>query len=108
MPVTNAVMLGDKVRTGAIPEKEGKALQEKGYKYMLGLVGPALSSFLQFSHRYYGDYVTDLAPGDTLNRHAIIHGSRKGFATKENVVRLFTYLYLILELAPVLNILLQE
>ena len=108
MAVTNAVMVGEKMRTGQISKKEGEELQEKGYKHHLYLIGPALSSFLQFSHRYYGDYVTPSNPGDPLNRHAIMHGSYTQFATQANVVRLITYLYLILELDPVFDILFSE
>lgn len=108
MATTNAVMVGEKIRAGELSNQEGQELQEKGYKNHLYLIGPALSSFLQFSHRYYGDYVTSSSPGDPLNRHAILHGSYTQFANKANVVRLITYLYLTLELDPVLKILFAE
>jgi hypothetical protein len=108
MGVTNAVMLTEKIRTGEISKEEGRKLEEKGYKNHLYLIGPPLSSFLQFSHRYYGDYVTPSSPGDPLNRHAIVHGSYTQFASQANVVRLITYLYLILELDPVFKILFAE
>lgn len=108
MAHTNAVIVSQKIRTGEISKQEGEELQEKGYKNHLYLIGPALSSFLHFSHLYYGDYVTPSSPGDPLNRHAIIHGSYTQFASQSNVVRLFTYLYLILELDPVFRILFAE
>jgi hypothetical protein len=108
MAHTNAVMVGEKIRTGEISKEEGQEIQEKGYKNHLYLIGPPLSSFLQFSHRYYGDYVTPSNPGDPLNRHAIVHGSYTQFAIQANVVRLITYLYLILELDPVFKILFAE
>jgi hypothetical protein len=105
---TNAVMVGQKIRTGEMTKQEGENLQEKGYNNHLYLIGPALSSFLQFSHRYYGEYVTPSSPGDPLNRHAIMHGSYTQFANQANVVRLITYLYLILELDPIFKILFAE
>jgi len=108
MAHTNAVMIGEKIRTGEISKQDGEQLQEKGLKHHLYLIGPALSSFLQFSHRYYGDYVSPSNPGDPLNRHAIMHGSYTQFATQANVVRLLTYLYLILELDPMFSILFKE
>jgi hypothetical protein len=37
-----------------------------------------------------------------------MHGSYTQFATQANVVRLLTYLYLILELDPVFSILFKE
>lgn len=108
MAHTNAVMVGEKIRTGELSKQIGQELQEKGYKNHLRLIGPALSSFLQFSNRYYADYITPSSPGDPLNRHAIMHGSYTQFATQANVVRLITYLYLILELDPVFRILFAE
>jgi hypothetical protein len=108
MAVTNAVMVGEMMRAGEISKQEGEELQQKGYKHHLYLIGPALSSFLQFSHRYYGDYLTPSNPGDPLNRHGIMHGSYTQYATKPNAVRLLTYLYLILELDPVFKLLFKE
>jgi hypothetical protein len=108
MAPTNAVMVWDKVRNGKMSKEEGEALQAKGYQHHLYLIGPALSSFLQFSNRYYGHYTTPADPGDPLNRHAIVHGSYSTFASHANVVRLLTYLYLTLELKPVFDILFKE
>lgn len=73
-----------------------------------GLIGPALSSFIRFSNIYYSYYKEDKEETVLLNRHAILHGSISGFGTEANTVKLFTFLYLFLELEPVFEILLAE
>jgi len=108
MAHTNTIMVWNKVREKEISPEDGKVLTEKGNSYTLNMIGPALSSFLQFSNRYYGYIRTDMDHADSLNRHAIIHGLYIDFSTKANVIRLFTYLYLLLELDPILKILLSE
>jgi hypothetical protein len=74
----------------------------------LGYPGIALSSFLHFSLKYYGHYRKDGKESDFLNRHAIVHGATVDYANKINAVKLFTYLYLMLELEPVLKIVFEE
>lgn len=74
----------------------------------LGFAGIALSSFLHFGGKYYEFYRKDNSNGDYLNRHAIIHGASNDYANKVNAVKLFTYLYLMLELEPVLKIVFEE
>lgn len=72
-----------------------------------GLIGPALSSFIVFANLYYGYYKEDQEDLSIMNRHAILHGSISQFDTKENAVKLFTFLYLFLELEPVFKILFE-
>ncbi len=43
-----------------------------------------------------------------INRHAILHGSINSFGTRFNVIKLITFLYLMLELEPVFKILFDE
>lgn len=78
----------------------------KGINY--GLIGPALGSFLYFSNHYYGYYRDDLNNVDIINRHAIIHGSVSKYGQEVNVIKLFTFLYLMLELEPVFEILFHD
>jgi hypothetical protein len=73
----------------------------------LGLPGVALSSFLHFGAIYYDFYRNDTKVVD-MNRHAIMHGANDSFANQVNCVKLFTYLYLMLELEPVLRIVFNE
>lgn len=74
----------------------------------LGLAGIALSSFLHFGAKYYEYYRTDNKEINFLNRHAIIHGAVDNYATKTNAIKLYTFLYLMLELEPVLKIVFNE
>jgi hypothetical protein len=75
-----------------------------------GFIGPALSSFIRFANIYYSYYKEDTETEETqsLNRHAILHGSINDFGTKANTVKLITFLYLMLELEEVFKILLKE
>jgi hypothetical protein len=58
------------------------------------LIGPALSSFLLFANHYYGYYKND--DGD------------KNIINQINVIKLITFLYLLLELEPIFKIVLDE
>lgn len=80
----------------------------KKNEYSLGFPGIALSSFLHFSNQYYQYHRSDSVNTNKLNRHAILHGSANDFGTKLNAIKLFTYLYLMLELEPVLKIVFNE
>lgn len=73
-----------------------------------GLIGPALSSFIRFANIYYSYYKEDKEENALLNRHAILHGSINSFGTKANALKLFTFLYLFLELEAVFEILLSD
>jgi hypothetical protein len=75
-----------------------------------GLIGPALSSFIRFANIYYSYYKEDVEAKEIqlLNRHAILHGSISEFGTKTNTVKLITFLYLMLELEDIFEILLAE
>lgn len=77
-------------------------------EYDLGFPGIALSSFLHFSFQYYQYHRTDTVQTNHLNRHAILHGSSNDYGTKSNAIKLLTYLYLMLELEPVLKIVFSE
>lgn len=92
---------------GKIHEKEYGNLSEK-HEYKLGLPGIALSSFLHFSSKYYADYRDESTEPNQLNRHAIMHGANTDCFTKENTVKLLTYMYLMLELEPVLKIVFEK
>ena len=92
---------------GKIHEKEYDNLSKK-HEYKLGLPGIALSSFLHFSSKYYADYSDESAEPNQLNRHAIMHGANTNCFTKENTVKLLTYMYLMLELEPVLKIVFEK
>lgn len=83
---------------------------EKMQETDFGLIGPALFSFIKFANIYYSYYKEDKEVPEIplLNRHAILHGSINEFGNKENVVKLITFLYLILELEEVFKILLAE
>lgn len=82
----------------------------KMLEHDFGLIGPALSSFVKFSNIYYSYYKEDQQTEQItqLNRHAILHGSISQFGTKVNTVKLLTFLYLILELEFVFEILFKE
>lgn len=71
----------------------------------LGLLGPILSSFLLFANKYYSYYKDENEKIQELNRHAVIHGAVIDVATKENTVRLLTFLVLFIELEPVFRVL---
>lgn len=91
--------------------KEREAWFEKMIEYDFGLIGPALSSFIRFANIYYSYYKEDQETGDEvtlLNRHAILHGSINNFGSKINTIKLLTFLYLILELESVFEILFAE
>lgn len=78
-------------------------------EYDFGLIGPALSSFIRFANIYYGYFKEDREQELTLiNRHAILHGSINNFGSKTNAAKLFTFLYLMVELEPVFEILFAE
>lgn len=76
-----------------------------------GIIGPALSSFIKFANIYYGYYIEENETEEVqslINRHAILHGAISNFGNKVNAVKLITFLYLMLELEDVFNILLEE
>jgi len=89
-------------------EMEAKFKQNDDKKPKLGLIGIALSSFLSFGKVYYDYYRQDNKDKSSLNRHSIMHGANDEFYTKVNAVKLITYLYLMLELEPVLKIVFNE
>lgn len=80
----------------------------KKHEYGLGFPGIALSSFLHFSSKYYAYYTDEGTQSNQLNRHAILHGANTDSFTKENTVKLLTYMYLMLELEPVLKIVFEK
>lgn len=75
-----------------------------------GLIGPALCSFIKFANTYYSYFKDDneVNNGQLLNRHAILHGSINNFGTKDNTVKLITFLFLMLELESIFAILFIE
>ncbi len=77
-------------------------------KKELGFPGIALSSFLIFAAQYYKYVRKETRVNDDLNRHAIIHNANTAYGTRLNAVKLFTFLFLTLELEPVLKILFAE
>lgn len=81
---------------------------KKIQQFNFGIVGVALNSFLKFSNNYYSYYREDIGAINIINRHAILHGSVNLFDNKVNATKLFTYLYLLLELEPVFTILFNE
>jgi hypothetical protein len=89
-------------------EPEEKSIYDKIKNNKYGIIGPALSSFIKFSNNYYGYYKEDKEENNIINRHAILHGSINDFGNKENTIKLISYLYLILELEPILNIIFDE
>lgn len=82
----------------------------KMFDFNLGIIGPPLSSFIYFGSTYYRYYTehnenkSDL----TINRHAIVHGSANDFGTEINAVKMLSFLYLVLEMEEVFEILLAE
>lgn len=89
-------------------KEDQDALYEKIKDNNFGVIGAVLSSFLRFANQYYSYYKEDLQEINVINRHAILHGSVTQFGTKINTIKLLTFLFLLLELNPVLNILLDE
>ncbi|HEY4064111.1 MAG TPA: hypothetical protein VGM30_19530 [Puia sp.] len=89
-------------------EESNKVFKEKCQEKQLGLPGIALSSFLTFASKYYGYVRKETKTGHELNRHAIIHAASKDYGTHLNVIKLFTFFFLTLELEPVLKILFAE
>ena len=91
--------------------KEREKWLQKMYEYDFGFIGPALSSFIRFGNIYYSYYKED-QDGDNqvtlLNRHAILHGSINQFGSKANTIKLLTFLYLILELEAIFEIILAD
>lgn len=83
-------------------------IYEKVKDNEFGIIGPALSSFLRFANQYYKYYTEDVEEENVINRHAILHGSVNLFGNKANIIKLITFLYLMLELEPVFEILLKE
>jgi len=83
-----------------------KKMQETNFR----LIGAALSSFIQFANVYYSYYKEEKKTEEIqlINRHAILHGAISDFGTKANTVKLITFLYLMLELEDVFEILLAE
>ena len=71
----------------------------------LRLVGVALESFLQFATIYYGNFTQD-QDVSVLNRHAVLHGARGKVWTREDATKLLLFLDLMINLAPVFEILL--
>ncbi|MGN6341617.1 MAG: hypothetical protein ACTHML_11670 [Ginsengibacter sp.] len=104
--------------TFVLSHKPGQPLfskeREEWFKKMqetdFGFIGPALSSFIRFANIYYSYYKEDTEADQSqlLNRHGILHGSIDNFGTKVNAVKLITFLYLILELEDIFEILLAE
>ncbi len=76
----------------------------KSFERRIGLPGLALRSFLVFANNYYGFYKEDSPSTGVFNRHAILHGSINDFATRVNAIKLLTFLYLMIELEPILSI----
>jgi hypothetical protein len=104
MAVSNTRLTGESYFS-----KERKELFNKMCKFDFGLIGPPLSSFLRFSNIYYSYFKEDNGEDlSFLNRHAIIHGSTNNFGSRTNTVKLITFLFLILELEPVFEILFNE
>lgn len=68
----------------------------------------ALQSFFEFAENYYASYNEAAGKNNFINKHGILHGSINSFSTKANTIRLFTFLYLMLELEPAFRILLIE
>lgn len=106
MPHITLVMSSDPEKK--LSKKEKDELHEKVKNNNFGIIGPALSSFLRFANHYYGYYREDIRQNNIINRHAILHGSTNSFGNKVNTVILITFLFLLLELEPVFNILLKE
>jgi len=95
---------------GMSPMEEIEKLHIKLEKTDFGIIGPALSSFIRFANIYYSYYKSDSDSAQTMqiNRHAILHGSISNFGSITNTVKVITFLYLMLELEPVFDILLAE
>lgn len=73
----------------------------------LRLPGVYLSSFLEFSKRYYEWYLSaDGPPRTSLNRHAVIHCAAE-FGSKANAARILTFIDLTLRLERPLKILIH-
>jgi len=106
-PGAAAIKFQNLVREKKITFAQANELSEKN-EYNLGFPGVALSSFLHFSSQYYQYHRTDTSQTNHLNRHAILHGSSDAYGTKSNAIKLLTYLYLMLELEPVLKIVFNE
>lgn len=92
---------------------DGKKKPEEGNAFAstieedLRLAGIYLSSFFEFSDRYYAWYKSsDDQPLTPLNRHAVVHCSSE-YWTEGNAVRMLTFLDLTIRLEPVLNILIH-
>jgi hypothetical protein len=91
--------------------KEREEWFEKMSEHDFGLIGPPLSSFIRFANIYYSYYKEDKDKNDEvllLNRHAILHSSSNNFGSKANTIKLLTFLYLMLELESVFEILFCE
>lgn len=91
-----------------LSKEEFEKLYEKVKNNNFGIIGSALSSFIIFANLYYGYYKDEGIDSSELNRHAILHGSVNSFGNKLNVIKLITFLYLMLELEPIFDILLNE
>lgn len=89
---------------------KSEELKEILEKFDFGIIGCALSSFIKFASTYYSFYKEEKSSDDQdlLNRHAILHGSSSNYGTKENTVKLLTFLFLLLELEEIFKILLDE
>lgn len=94
----------------------GREVYEQGFprpniKEDLRLIGVGLSSFVDTASVYYGYHRKDfIAPNSDypLNRHAVIHSSSSDFNSKENAVKLLTFIDLTLDLEGTFKILLKE
>ncbi len=91
-----------------LSKEEYDILYKKVKDNDFGIIGPALSSFIRFANHYYGYYKEDGVDSNIINRHAILHGSINSFGNKTNVVKLITFLFLMLELEPVFKILFND
>lgn len=83
---------------------------EKAMKEDLRTIGVALGSFLDFASIYYDWYRKNKnnLGANELNRHAIIHCSSQNIWTKENAIKILTFIDLTLRLEPVFKILLKS
>lgn len=88
--------------------EEKLQFQQEIGNYQLGIIGPALSSFLRFANNYYRYYTEDKGEIGIMNRHAILHGSVNEYGTQANSIKLLTFLFLFIELEPIFEILLDE
>lgn len=68
----------------------------KMFDFNLGIIDPALSSFIYFGSTYYHYYTerNENSSDLTINRHAIVHGSANDFGTEINAVKMLSFFIL--------------